>query len=183
MTKKSTSSKKGLNITPPKTTFWLSLAAFLVSLASLVVSVRQTDLAAEQKEASVWPYLEFGTATTNKEFSFTIQNKGIGPALIKKIEIQRQGKIYRDFFHLMADMNDSTYFRHSYASLSNLVLSPQESRDLIHIQDSVAVKGLFEKFVQDLSYKVAYSSVYGKLWLLKQDTTIEINSLEDFSRY
>jgi hypothetical protein len=168
--------------TQPKAPFWLSLAALLVSLASLIVSMQQTNLAAEQKEASVWPYLEFYTEITNNKFSFSIQNKGIGPALIKRIEVKRKDKTYPDFYKMMNDvLGDSTQtYRHAFSSLENLVLSPQEKKELIFIEDSILVKDLFARFTDDLSFKVAFSSVYDKLWLLSNDTLMVMPDMSYF---
>ena len=64
----------------------LGISATFLSLAALIVSIFQTRIAREQQQASVWPYLQLLVSQHNKECHIGIENKGVGPALVKKSE-------------------------------------------------------------------------------------------------
>ena len=74
-----------------KTKFWtsdkiVSFVAIIVSVFSLFIFVKQTNIIEEQNHLSVMPYLMLETANNGQDatFSIHIMNYGVGPAIIKK---------------------------------------------------------------------------------------------------
>ena len=72
----------------------LGISATFLSLAALIVSIFQTQIAREQQQASVWPYLQTQKSHVDDEFSLNLENDGVGPAIIKNVEVYYQGKLF-----------------------------------------------------------------------------------------
>jgi len=74
----------------------LGISATFLSLAALVVSIVQTRIAREQQHASVWPYLQILASNFDNELHYGLENKGVGPAIIRDFEIAYRGKTYKN---------------------------------------------------------------------------------------
>jgi hypothetical protein len=138
---------------------------------TLVVYFIQTRLIIDQQHAGVWPCIEisgtnFGDGSGIKEdFKVNITNKGIGPALIKKVEIKYRGKVYKEFsdiFELATGLNN-----YSKSSLQGRTMASNETVNPIQI--SLSKEG--HKFAQlfynhdSIQTKIYYQSVYGKCFV------------------
>jgi len=85
-----------------KKKFWtsekiLGLSAMFMSAATLVVLLYQTNLMRKQQYMSVYPYLEMmGHGFPGPNYRYTLTNNGVGPALIKKVSVHHQDKVYEE---------------------------------------------------------------------------------------
>jgi hypothetical protein len=71
----------------------VALCALLISGIAAAASAYQTYVIRQQYSATVWPYLNFITsASTDKFFSLSVNNVGIGPALIRSAVVSRDGR-------------------------------------------------------------------------------------------
>ncbi len=162
----------------------LSVSAILIGLMTLVVYFIQTRLIIDQQHAGVWPCIELsGTndfkGTKDKEsFSVNVMNKGIGPALIKKVEIKYRGKVFNDFGDVFREATGSSNFINSSLEgrtmASNEVIQP--------VQIPLSIEG--HKFAQVFYHrdttqvKIYYQSVYGKCYV---SSGFEVKELPDCS--
>jgi hypothetical protein len=78
----------------------IAICVVLISVASLWIAVRSSDVQQRTLAASVWPYLDVGTSdvTSNDTeiIMYTIDNKGVGPGLLKWFVMSYHGKEYGD---------------------------------------------------------------------------------------
>ena len=72
-----------------------TILVIIASLGSLFIIYRQTNLMSKQFELqrleqhkSVLPYLTMYNTSTSTQYSYTLSNKGIGPALVNEINIK-----------------------------------------------------------------------------------------------
>lgn len=149
----------------------LSVSAILIGLMTLIVYFIQTRLIIDQQHAGVWPCIElsgtnFGDGSGIKEnFKINITNKGIGPSLIKKVEIKYRGKIYHEFCDIFELATESNNF--SKSSLEGRTMASNETVNPIQI--SLSKEG--HKFAQlfynhdSIQTKIYYQSVYGKCFV------------------
>ncbi len=139
-----------------KSKFWkdsntlLTFSAIFISAVTLFILIYQTSLASkqfdlEQKQqlASVMPYVQvlIGNANSN-EFIIMIENFGIGPASIKKINMHYKGEVYEDVdYPTMYEIltSDESYdgFRDVYSNILAGSLLPANRR----IEHMKIVKG------------------------------------------
>ena len=82
---------------------FLSISALVVGACALTVSIIQTRIFHEQQEMSVLPYLQYDIWTglyINRNdsvgaFSIHVENSGVGPAIIERIDLNYAGKTYK----------------------------------------------------------------------------------------
>lgn len=126
----------------------LSVSAILIGLMTLIVYFIQTRLIIDQQHAGVWPCIEisgtnFGDSTGIKEdFKINVTNKGIGPALIKKVEVKYKGKVYKEFCNVYELATASNNY--SKSSLEGRTMASNETVNPIQI--SLSKEG--HKFAQ-----------------------------------
>ena len=70
----------------------IALCALLISGVAAAASAYQTYVIRQQYSATVWPYLTFITSSSETFFSLSVNNAGIGPALIRSAVVSRDGK-------------------------------------------------------------------------------------------
>ena len=70
----------------------VALCALLISGVAAAASAYQTYVIRQQYSATVWPYLTFITSSSETFFSLSVNNAGIGPALIRTAVVSRDGK-------------------------------------------------------------------------------------------
>ena len=80
----------------------LSVTAILIGVATFSIYLVQTRLIVEQQHANVWPcvlvaYNNSGERQGKESFEVTVKNKGIGPAIVKRVDILYKGKRYESF--------------------------------------------------------------------------------------
>lgn len=157
----------------------LGISATFLSLAALIVSIVQTKIAREQQQASVWPHLEADFTKANAEFQWATINNGVGPAIIKSVEITYKGKAYTNAAQLMKEQIDriiQAYPKGQGLSLelyngsvtSGDVIKSDGQIILGKVAKSEQVANTLLEIIQDTSYhfRVVYSDIYENCWLL-----------------
>ncbi len=103
----------------------IALCAVLISIASFYATYLQASAAEQQVKAMTLPLMQsytgnFDDETKEKTISFTIENAGVGPALIKSISYNYQGVEYSSrgsFIKACCDKEREEY--HNTFSTSN----------------------------------------------------------------
>ena len=165
----------------------IALFAVLISFISVLLGYKETSILEEQqnllfqqKGASVWPFLEnspdLEISDSTAIFKYTVTNKGIGPAIIdkvnytyKNIEIPNWGL----YLELKKEYPNLSIEQIQNAELSKTVLAPGDSQNVVTIR--VTVKGNIEVSLIDILIKISeeykltycYCSVYGECWKVK----------------
>jgi hypothetical protein len=156
----------------------IALSAIFVSLATLVVyiyqariMIKQAEIMQSQQHISVWPHLESTTAVTStngvpSEAYFEIENKGIGPAIVKKVVMKVDGEIMKNNNELFKTLVGSDTLNISTTSVLNRVIAPGEKIRAFH----VVVPELITQFAISIQKKkfefiICYCSVYNDCWI------------------
>ena len=146
--------------------FTLAVTALLVSLTTLGVYLYQAKVMGEQQRVAVWPYVAW--RSTNAEgFQILARNKGVGPALISKVEMKVDGRPVADNLSLISAVlgNDWSLKGYLNASLEGRVLSPGEEVMVFHIVDPVEGRAFHEKMrPHRFEMAITYANVYGDTW-------------------
>jgi len=164
--------------------FWnseklLSLTAILISVCTLFVFVYQTTLIRQHQYKSVYPHLLFGNSgggTT--KYAFFLANNGIGPAIIKSIEVKSSdGKQFEDvvdYVDSKITAADSIQYYHSNIFPGRLI--PQgEFIEIISHDDGKYRTGhkLIETiYGEGVSITLIYESIYGEQWKITHEMPI-----------
>ena len=147
--------------------------AFLISACTLGVYLYQSRVMTQQQHVTVWPYVEW-TVSNVVDFHISAQNKGVGPAIIRQVEMSVGGKPVKDNGDMVdAVVGPKPSFEWENSTLEGRVLSPGEEVKLFIVHDHKA--GVqFENALDARSYapgkkglhiRITYCSIYGDCWI------------------
>lgn len=140
----------------------VTLAAILVSVCALAVSVYQAKIMRDTQQASVWPFVEVLPSNSQRGAWLGVTNKGIGPAIIQTVQVEIDGNTYQTWQEIFDDLmpNDSLDF--VWSSVTGRVLAPNEEVRAIQMNpaDARRIGGV----MQQMKFEVCYCSVYGTCW-------------------
>jgi len=145
--------------------YLLAGVAFFVSVTTLVVYIYQARMMREQQRVSVWPYVEFTTSNV-EDYHLSVRNKGVGPAIIRKVEMRVDGKVVENNRALVtAVLGSDSKLTYQNSSLEGRVLAPGEEITPFRIPDPKSGRD-FEAKLQARAFDlhITYCSIYGDCW-------------------
>jgi hypothetical protein len=150
--------------------YLLAGVAFFVSLTTLGVYIYQARMMREQQHVSVWPYMEWNTSNV-QDYHLSTRNKGVGPAIIRKVEMSVDGKPVASNRALIdAILGPGADLTHINSSLEGRVLLPGEEVVPFRVPDLPAGRAFEAKLQQHaFQLRITYCSVYGECWVTDGD--------------
>jgi hypothetical protein len=145
----------------------LGITATLLSLGALVVTVVQTAIAREQQRASVWPYLLIDDGRFDDKITVRVENKGVGPALVRQVMVTSRGQPAPTLKSLLnSQIPGYTGPRLTGALSPGSVLKSGEELILFQIDRDAKSADRLESFLAEPTFvlRVVYSDVYGNCW-------------------
>jgi hypothetical protein len=150
----------------------LSLLALATSAYQSWLMRNQTQLMQVQSRASVWPSVAIGendthTATAD-EFTWRVDNNGVGPAKIESVQVSLDGKPYRNWQALSAVLVPDHPFHASQSSINGLVLPPSLNREttveMVKLTDQTLARAFHDAQTR-FKIEICYCSVYDDCWI------------------
>jgi hypothetical protein len=150
--------------------YLLAGVAFFVSVTTLAVYIYQARMMREQQRVSVWPYVEFTTSNV-VDYHLSVRNKGVGPAIIRKVEMRVDGKVVQNNRALVAAvLGPDSKLTYQNSSLEGRVLAPGEEIMPFRVpgfQNSREFDAKLRAHTFDLN--ITYCSIYGDCWECTSD--------------
>lgn len=147
------------------TEYLVAGTAFFVSICTLGVYLYQSQLMTQQQHVSVWPYVEWYTGNVT-DYHIAAQNKGVGPAIIRKVEMRYDGKPVADMPALLtAVMGDHPQLSLETSTLEGRVMAPREEvmAFMIHdLKDGLRFQRKLNE--HEFTMRITYCSIYGDCW-------------------
>lgn len=146
----------------------VAISAVIISLCALGVSIFQTRIMKQQQAHSVWPHLQVYNSNLNG-LELTLENKGVGPALVNEVEYSFDGKTTHKINELIemifaADgtVSPDSTINFRYSHIENLVLAPNDSHLLLDIKypEAKIVNRAFDK----IGFRLCYCSIEEECW-------------------
>ncbi len=168
----------------------MALTALFVSVLTLVIFVRQTNIMDEQSRHSIMPYvlIEYDTNEPDTLITIRLVNHGVGPAIISKRAFFYKGNTYdqefRDFLTEQIPEMDSIRIISSSTLMSGTAIPAGGSRLIIAVGGDVysyqAFRTIMDNLLEnsDFNYDMRYQSVYGDTWMIHGGTAIPVK-IED----
>lgn len=72
--------------------FWIAIGALVVSAIAMLSSLLQVNVQRSQERALVWPHVSASSSYSGEGFAFVARNKGLGPALVRRVELRIDDK-------------------------------------------------------------------------------------------
>lgn len=113
----------------------VSISAIVVSLATLIMILYQTNLMRQEQRASVMPSLMIGYGKSDTlnvvQERIWLKNNGLGPAFIEKmVVIDSTGTHTMDLFDYFKDINDNKNIDGVYRFVEGLIVPENDGRPL-----------------------------------------------------
>lgn len=138
-----------------------AISAVFIGMVAVVVSAYTAVLQRDQTRAQVWPRLLMYNAGTLGEFR--IANKGVGPAVIRSVRVEVDGKPASDWSQALTrlQLQDPD---HVYSTLSGLVLSAGDDVAYLKPSSPEDFARIREHAGKRMGIKVCYCSVLNECW-------------------
>lgn len=156
-----------LQADPPRRQWELgAVIAALIGLLALFVSGYTAWIQREQVRAQVWPHLLIGY--TDPDRQLVVMNKGVGPALVKSVEVTVGGKPQRNWTAVFAAMgmklaNDEW----QQSTLNGNVLSPGDKLSFMSLPTPAEYRQFrdLEQAGKRVQVRICYCSTLGECWV------------------
>ncbi len=168
-----------------KKKFWtsdkvVSFVAIIVSVFSLFIFVKQTNIIEEQNHLSVMPYLMMESSNNSEAGTFAIHivNYGVGPAIIEKRVITYKGKAYNMEFHEFLKEQipamDSVNLINTTTLQVGVAIPAGSDRNVLVAGGDRTSYMTFLGIMQELQsngfkYDIQYKSIYDDRWTITDD--------------
>ena len=152
-----------------------AVIATFVGFLALCVSGYTAYVQRQQVRAAVWPILEFDSSNA-PDIHFTLANKGVGPAIIRHVIVEVDGKPVRNWKEALEKMLGPGEHLFSESDMSFHVLAAGESRTVFTPRDPEnnplnhdKANPLWVKMNKErlrVSVEICYCSTLGECWTL-----------------
>ena len=155
---------------------WEAMAAIFVSLCALSVSILQERSAQRHARLSVLPFVQTDVQERqDSTWELTISNKGVGPAMIKKIEYTFENKNYDERIDdLVADIVGHKKFEFAFGMYGGMVISANESSMLVRLAGKYNTQKFRENYSK-IKVKITFASIYEEVWTSENNVIKKLN--------
>lgn len=175
-----TENKKGWDLS-----IVLALVAVLISICTMIISLVETSIMQKQSaamvetaKASVWPHITVlmntGMADDLIEYKVVVENKGVGPALVNKMEVFYEGQSVGSSIvdEIMKQCPDAVVTNVLSNNVQNMILSPREVKTILRVSLKDVDFMKFAKFSSNVTTEYCYANIYGDIWVSKDDNPV-----------
>jgi hypothetical protein len=168
---------------------WDAMAAIIaacIGLLSLIVAGytayiqhHSANVLLKQTQAQVWPYLEIGVfpfldpgatpvapnpSTTRQGVTFMIANRGVGPAIIRGVEVDVKGRPQPDWVHVFKALRLQDNLSGSVqGTLNGRVLAPGQNIVFLMLPGKGEWSAIRPKLTE-MTLRTCYCSTLGQCW-------------------
>ena len=150
----------------------LAYTAIVLSAVSAFGVIWQTMVASDQREASVWPYVQAMPSRNSNPPSFDISlfNVGVGPALIRYFAVSIDGKPVGSWREFLAALSEDEAIRQAKINEgivqgSGWVIAPNTNMSAFNTQDPQVVNALVVPEWGRIDVTFCYCSVFDQCWV------------------
>jgi len=144
---------------------WIGIVAVVINIITVSVYMFQAHIMQTQQHASAWPYLEWLPSFNEETYYIEITNNGIGPAIIKNVAIELDGKKFSTIDSLFVELVGTSYFPHYSSTVQNRVMPPGKSIRLFQINNEKWVGTVYSEIRKhEFKMSICYESIYGDSW-------------------
>jgi hypothetical protein len=163
----------------------VGLTALIVSVVSLFIAVRQTQVMDKQLAASVWPALQYYTSNMrNGEpvITMSIENVGIGPARIRSFSVWRNGVRIDDPNALMRECcaTNGESFNTIHSFVTGRIMRPGQEVTFLTLPFDSLQPHIFERFNRtrnEIEARICFCSVLDDCWQFSSTSQTEPKSV------
>jgi hypothetical protein len=155
---------------PERRTEWNAVAAViaaLIGLLALGVSGYTALLQREQVRAEVWPYLQSAITIEQGSLAVSIENKGVGPALVGGVRAYVDGQPQRSWPDVFDALGLSDLRDTRASTINGIVIASGERIQQVGFDDAADFERLLGQYPR-MKLALCYCSTLGDCWLLDE---------------
>jgi hypothetical protein len=144
----------------------IAVCALLLSAIAASAAVYQTHVIAEENSAAVWPYISFSFSGGPEHVALTMQNNGLGPAIIRFNQLTLDGKpidSWSTAFAQLSGKRDRIVSKSTSIS-GEAVLRPGEVLALFDVRGAHILRSIAQN-EKRVRFTVCYCSLLENCWL------------------
>ena len=147
----------------------LSVCAIMIAILSLFVSVYGSYQSRLHYRLSIKPALQVIFYADDVWEGFQLKSSGLGPGIIKWIEVLLDGKPQRSWEEVMEKLNIQLTEKYSINSIyPKDVYKPNEVTNLFVLKNNLKGRAL-RKYSKRIKINICYCSFYDECWLASND--------------
>lgn len=154
------------------TNLFIAVAAIIISMCALVVSIYEVRIMRAEQKVAVYPYLSIGTFYNGNGFGMFVKNSGTGLARINSYQVHVGDTYFQNWLevvdHYAPEGHGIDYDIMSSNLLHEEIITPNERVNIFEVQWTDETREISEK-VDDLEIKICYSSLLDDYWEVKND--------------
>lgn len=154
-----------------------ALAAVVLGLCALGISLVEINVMRSEQRAEVWPYLQIQTRYNQEGFAIEIENRGTGPARIQSAIMRIDNEVVRDWpviiTKVLGEGHGVDYSVYRTGRLQKQVFSSGAEQNLFSVPWTDETRRLV-KGLDALTYEVCYCSIFDDCWEMTQDDLPEL---------
>lgn len=144
---------------------FVGLAALLVSVCAVIVSIYGAALDRQAARASVWPHVELNLSVGDTEAIFDLLNTGVGPAQIDDIAITVSGRQANGWNAVWAVLLDKAPTAYAISTASERVLPAGGQIRMLHLPREALPPDFMTRLAR-IGVRVCYGSAFDEHWQL-----------------
>jgi hypothetical protein len=146
----------------------MSVSAIVAAIAAVLVAVYDAQINREYQRISVWPCLaQSNTLTTGDPYLRTVTNVGVGPALVRSVQIHVDGVLCRTWGEVIQAMIGKPVPGIVYSTFhAGAVLLPDKPVTVLKLPPGDEARKFWEEAQgRRLSIRICYSSLFDECWV------------------
>ena len=145
---------------------FIAVAALVVSISAVAVGLYEAALQRRHDRAEVWPHVEITTYTSPEGAKLSVENSGIGPALIKSVVVTVDGKRNHNWNEVLTALLGHTAPQPlSNSTIAESALRPGDKVTLVGVPNG-DMPPAFWHAIGRVGLVVCYGSVFDEYWQL-----------------
>jgi hypothetical protein len=146
----------------------MSVCAIIAAIAAVLVAAYETRINRQYQRISVWPRIQQSNSLTAGEpYLRTVHNVGVGPALIRSVEISVDGVLCRNWGEVIKAMIGKPVPGIVYTTFhAGAVVLPDKPVTVLQLPPGEDARKFWEEAQgRRLSIRICYSSLFDECWL------------------
>jgi hypothetical protein len=144
-----------------------SIVAIIIGVFAVGTSLYTALIMREQLRAQVWPAVEIASSDLSG-FKVLVINNGVGPAIIKRVQISAAGRPMHDWSEIFSHFGEDPEVRF-FSTISNTIIPANKQIEALIISDPALAKRLLPHLAT-LDKRLCYCSVLGECWQIDKNT-------------
>ncbi|MGH8426682.1 MAG: hypothetical protein ACRES7_01700 [Gammaproteobacteria bacterium] len=147
----------------------LAVAGIIIAVCAVIVTFYQVHLMRTQAQTAVWPHIEQYSSTFPTQYQLVIYTAGLGPAVIRYLDVQFDGKTLHDWDSAAHELVDNPQWSDNMTNMGHadlppgIVLLQGQKVTLLHLSGAGFRKAVTRYPL--LVTTLCYCSLYGDCWI------------------